>query len=444
VQGTVGRSTDTTNNGIISVEPSGTFSAGAKLALQPASILRFGLKGTVAGIGYGRVQSTGAAALGGSIDLVERSGYVPSLDSTYAPLTYGSRVGTVSRVYDWLPAIMFTPAYGATSMVLTARVADTTPPVTLLATTPAGSDGQNGWYKTWPTVTLTRDETGTTFWQLDSTVGTWTTYLLPFQVLDGTHTLYYHSVDSYENTETIRSTELKVDTLAPVIDSLASPTHSVGTTSVVATVAVAWTATDSNSGIVGYSWQWSNEPTTVPDASLEGTSGTAGVTGPALAPGTWYFHLRAQDAAGNWSATAPLGPFGIVEPVVSISIDTTSWDFGVLGAGETSTSAQITVSNTGNVSEQLLISATDALCSGETTWALSNTAAKDQFTLELFALSNAAYLTTSLTEFPGGLSMAPGGTIPFTLTFGMPTEHTGRGLYRTDLTVMALQTPEGG
>jgi beta-lactam-binding protein with PASTA domain len=35
------------------------------------------------------------------------------------------------------------------------------------------------------------------------------------------------------------------------------------------------------------------------------------MTSPALSNGSWYFHLRTRDNAGNWTATRHLGPFVI-------------------------------------------------------------------------------------------------------------------------------------
>lgn len=63
---------------------------------------------------------------------------------------------------------------------------------------------------------------------------------------------------------------------------------------------VSWGASDSN-GVVGYSWVIDRAPDTVPDQVIDGTQSAVRVDG--RASGIWYVHVRARDAAGNWSDT---------------------------------------------------------------------------------------------------------------------------------------------
>lgn len=58
-----------------------------------------------------------------------------------------------------------------------------------------------------------------------------------------------------------------------------------------------WRATDTT-GIAGFSYSLDRDPATVPDEVSEGVQPAK--TFDALQPGIWYFHLRAQDGAGNW------------------------------------------------------------------------------------------------------------------------------------------------
>ena len=60
-----------------------------------------------------------------------------------------------------------------------------------------------------------------------------------------------------------------------------------------------WNATVDPTGIPGYAYALDKAPTTSP-AKLLGTAATATLKG--IAPGNWFFHLRARDGAGNWSA----------------------------------------------------------------------------------------------------------------------------------------------
>lgn len=95
--------------------------------------------------------------------------------------------------------------------------------------------------------------------------------------------------------------------------TLSSPSHTVGGSSTDNTIDVAWSAdaTDDDSGVAGYSVQWSNSASTVPDTIVDHVEGVFGETSSALADGDWYFHLRTCDNAGNCAAAMHLGPFTI-------------------------------------------------------------------------------------------------------------------------------------
>jgi hypothetical protein len=102
---------------------------------------------------------------------------------------------------------------------------DKTKPVTNHAF--SGTMGDNSWYISNVTVTLTAADAGSgvnhTYYQVDS--GSWNTYASPFVVTaDGSHTLKYYSVDQAGNTETIKSTNLNIDTTAPITTHVLSGT----------------------------------------------------------------------------------------------------------------------------------------------------------------------------------------------------------------------------
>jgi hypothetical protein len=95
--------------------------------------------------------------------------------------------------------------------------------------------------------------------------------------------------------------------------SLTSPSHAVNAWSKDTTVDVTWSgASDTGSGLDGYSILWDKAASTVPDAIKDVEETVSARTGPALTNGSWYFHIRAVDNAGNWAAgAAHLGPFKI-------------------------------------------------------------------------------------------------------------------------------------
>jgi nitrate reductase NapE component len=80
----------------------------------------------------------------------------------------------------------------------------------------------NGWYKNIPQITLnttTIHIPATIFYQWNSEdLSSWKTYTVAFPALEGENTLYYYAVDSVNNTEIPRKSEIfKVDTLLPVM-----------------------------------------------------------------------------------------------------------------------------------------------------------------------------------------------------------------------------------
>jgi len=107
-----------------------------------------------------------------------------------------------------------------------------------------------------------------------------------------------------------------------------STNHTVNTPSQDNTIDMAWTvagsapgATDAGSGVDGYSYQFSNSPTTVPDTTKDAEESAITTTSSVLADGTWYFHLRTRDNAGNWTSTVHKGPFIIDQTAPQTTID---------------------------------------------------------------------------------------------------------------------------
>jgi hypothetical protein len=94
--------------------------------------------------------------------------------------------------------------------------------------------------------------------------------------------------------------------------NLSSPSHAVNVWSNDNTVDVMWSgADDVESGLDGYSVLWDTAASTVPDTGKD-IGDISLLTSPPLADGSWYFHIRAVDKVGHWTAgAAHLGPFKI-------------------------------------------------------------------------------------------------------------------------------------
>lgn len=119
---------------------------------------------------------------------------------------------------------------------------------------------------------------------------------------EGTHTVYVWLRDAAGNVNHANrsSATFVYDASAPAAPTVTSSTHSVeGTWYVTSPVQLSWLATDSGSLIDGYSWGHDTSATAEPDYVSDGTTTTANY---ALSDGVSYFHVRARNAAGLWSA----------------------------------------------------------------------------------------------------------------------------------------------
>jgi hypothetical protein len=102
-----------------------------------------------------------------------------------------------------------------------------------------------------------------------------------------------------------------VDSLPPQNPTLASD-HNPAYWSTNPTVGVTFSgAQDGTSGLDGYSYSWDQTADAAPDTVKDAEETATGTTSPTLADGSWYFHLRTVDNAGNWSDTTTMGPFRI-------------------------------------------------------------------------------------------------------------------------------------
>ncbi len=90
------------------------------------------------------------------------------------------------------------------------------------------------------------------------------------------------------------------------------------------TIDMSWSAASDNLSLVdGYSFFFDNSATAACDEVKDVEETTLTTTSATLDDGTWYFHLCTRDNAGNWSETAPAGPY-IIEaaPPLALSIET--------------------------------------------------------------------------------------------------------------------------
>ena len=127
---------------------------------------------------------------------------------------------------------------------------------------------------------------------------------------------------------------------------------------------------------------------------------------------------------------------------VSISVSPTSYDFGLVGEGETKATGltYFTLSNDGDVIVNTTIAGEALSGTGATDWALGATAGADTYALKAGTTAYDITVTTTATDFVMGL--APGGTQDFGLEFTAPTSMTDVNDEKSGtVTITAVEAP---
>ncbi|HET6351713.1 MAG TPA: YCF48-related protein [Coriobacteriia bacterium] len=182
----------------------------------------------------------------------------------------------------------------------------TTPPVTSFAISPNAPDGNNGWYKTAPTITLSTGASGVIFYSWVSEAGPFQTYSAPVSADEGTQTISYYSTDLIGTAEAPQQYTVQTDITAPSVPSALA----VGSVD-ASNAALSWDASSDNASGVDHYEVYLNG---LPWLSTPSTS--AQFTG--LTQSTMYSAtVAAVDFAGNVSAVSAAASF--VTPAVDVA-----------------------------------------------------------------------------------------------------------------------------
>jgi hypothetical protein len=177
-------------------------------------------------------------------------------------------------------SVRATDAAGNVSTIVTQVV----PPALKTSATiaPAAADGANGWYRTTPTITVTKvGSTPNAEYSWDGGT-TWTAYAAPVPVPDGAKTFRYRGVSGTERGD-VNELAVKVDTVKPTVSaSFDKTTRKLTATGSDATSGIDKIERSSNGGT---SWTTFSSPETLPDT----TAAT--------------YQFRAVDKAGHVSST---------------------------------------------------------------------------------------------------------------------------------------------
>ncbi|TFH04781.1 MAG: hypothetical protein E4H09_03105, partial [Spirochaetales bacterium] len=88
--------------------------------------------------------------------------------------------------------------------------------------------------------------------------------------------------------------------------TLAAVNYRVGARSNQDLAVVRWAAPPDASGVIAYSYDWTQDPGAAPDSVQESAAAGENVAVTATADGLWYFSVRSLDRAGNWSPPASI------------------------------------------------------------------------------------------------------------------------------------------
>ncbi|HEY3375012.1 MAG TPA: chitobiase/beta-hexosaminidase C-terminal domain-containing protein [Candidatus Aquicultor sp.] len=163
---------------------------------------------------------------------------------------------------------------------------DTAPPTTVLTASPDLPDGNSGWYKSLPIITLTSSEqSSTTYYKFD--MGEHQSYQSPVTISEGIHTLSFYSTDAAGNKEPEQSRQFKVDSSGSQLEVNILPQRPNNYYIIGEPITFSCTATDSISAL------------STPIVTLDGALIAENETRIFNKPGTHTLAIAAQDNAGN-------------------------------------------------------------------------------------------------------------------------------------------------
>jgi len=194
---------------------------------------------------------------------------------------------------------------------------DTLPPIITVIVNPSSPDGENGWYTSDPTISMSAvDPNGSNgsgvngeFYTLDG--GPEIPFTLPVLVSgDGIHTYSMRATDVAGNSGTTGDQIIKVDTTPPIPYSVYTDAESGSLDTLVAT----WSCSDPDSGIEEYEYWIGTTPGTDDVCPATSTvNNWAYAVNLNLTPNqNYYFTVRAKNTAGLWSGVITSSPITVI------------------------------------------------------------------------------------------------------------------------------------
>ncbi|MBP7842595.1 chitobiase/beta-hexosaminidase C-terminal domain-containing protein [Candidatus Woesebacteria bacterium] len=271
-------------------------------------------------------------------------------------------------------------------------VYDKTIPEVNLTIDPTNPNGNNGWYKTLPTITLTANDNyfvDHIEYQWNSTVGSWTTYSAPITPPgEGQNILYYRAVDTVGNVSGNGIKEVKFDKTVPANGPLNVRVENIGSVEALGK----WDKPNGDEQVHEYRVSW-RHPVSGTEYSDFVSASTFEHKLVNLFDGVWEFKVQLLDAAGNnKEATAQ---FRVGSDPSAVLGATTDQNVGTGTGGTFFNTQQVSqedeVEDAGSAEEKA-----EAEAAGTVLGESDDTCAPWQFYLPLFLLLIQALLAISL------------------------------------------------
>jgi subtilisin family serine protease len=198
----------------------------------------------------------------------------------------GDKAGNIREVSDTITLDTANPS-ASISINSGATYTDTTSVTLSLTYSDGGSGVDQCRYK--------NSDGSWTGWESCSSSKSWT-----LSSGDGTKTVYYQVRDKAGNIREVSDTIIldTTDPPAPTISSVTHPNENNWYNN--NDPSFTWNTPADTSGIEGYSYTIDHSSSTTPDTSVDTSGNSASYSN--IADGTWYFHTRAKDNAGNWGS----------------------------------------------------------------------------------------------------------------------------------------------
>lgn len=201
--------------GSMTIEPGSVLEVMGEYLEMGGADIHFGVQGSTPGVDYGQIHVVGQATFGSNYFFEGRLGYVPSLGTTFTPVTYGSYTFGAPMLASTWATYTLIPQFNPTDLTLFVTDGDHTPPSVEATGVPVG------WATTPVNIVFNRSDNmpgPVEVYYTNSRVGTDTVLMASGSVGvfdEGITTIRYWAVDLAGNSSETQTVEVKTDYYNP-------------------------------------------------------------------------------------------------------------------------------------------------------------------------------------------------------------------------------------